>query len=427
MRSALFLIFFISLGAVRAQISNDNCNAAGVLCPGIFETVNNLNTTVNTCLSCQDDFTACFTPLNTAWFSFTTYAGGNASLRMQNLQFNPNVDNLNNSFSIAIFQADVPCFSQSYTLFECLADINSNTTLPLSGLLPNTNYYVVFSGTQNGPTANAPSEVQLDVRITGQAVTRPAAQVSIGASPTEVCKGAPVTLIADLNLCPNNTAIDWYRNNQFWFTSSIGAITIDDAENGDQFYAQTTCYDVCIETIQTNTLTLVVHDFIVDAGNDVTILQGEGTQLNGSTTETSFFWSPPVGLTNPNMLNPVASPEITTMYYLTSSNGICELVDSVTITVISDLVVPNVFSPNNDGINDVWEILGTENYEDVYVQVYDRSGQRVLESVNYNPLRFWNGTHRNKPLPVSTYFYVIVLDRNSDKEKVLKGSVTIIN
>lgn len=425
MLRATFFAFLFFPSIFFAQISNDDCQDAGFLCPGIFESVNNFGATVNTCLSCQDDFIDCFTPLNTSWFTFTTYSGGNAALRMQNIAFNPNVDNQNNSFSVAIFQADVACFSQSYTLVDCVLDVVANTTHPLSGLLPNTTYYVVFSGTQNG-AANAPSEVQFDVRISGNAVNRPIGQVSVGSSPEEVCLGSPVTLIADVTQCPDNTAINWFRNGQFWFTSPIGSITVDDVVDGETFYATTTCYNVCIESIQTNILEMTVHDFAVNAGSDTTILQGEGVQLSGFTSESTFFWSPPVGLTNPDILNPIASPNSTTTYYLTASNGICELVDEVTITVISDLVIPNVFTPNGDGRNDEWEILGTENYNDVYVQVYDRSGQRVLEAVNYNPLRFWNGTHRGKPLPVSTYFYVIVLDRNTETEKVLKGSVSII-
>ena len=58
--------------------------------------------------------------------------------------------------------------------------------------------------------------------------------------------------------------------------------------------------------------------------------------------------------------------------------------------------------------------------------VYDRSGQKVLEAVNYNPLRFWDGKRGDKSLPTSTYFYVITLDRNLESEKIVKGSVTII-
>lgn len=422
----IILIFSIVLfSTAHSQISSDNCADAGQLCPNRVEPVNNFNTTINTCLACPDDFDLCFTPLNTAWFKFTTTDNGNAVLRIQNLTFNNAINNPNNSMNLAVFEATVPCFSQSYSLIHCATDIQANTNEQLTGLQSNTTYYVVFSGTQNG-TANAPSEALFNVRITGAAVDRAEPEVSIGHSPAEICKGNPVTLIADITTCPENSELQWYKNGSLWLSTPNNVITTLDIENGDEFYALTTCFEMCTENIQTNNLTINIHDFVVDAGQDTTIVQGNGIELSGFTTESNYFWSPPLGLTSPTILNPIASPEYTTTYFLTASNGLCEITDELTITVISDLIVPNVFSPNGDGVNDVWEILGTENYQEVYVVIYDRSGQKVLEAVNYNPLRFWNGTNRGKDLPASTYFYVITLDRNTSSQKVIKGSVTII-
>ncbi len=425
-RIALIInLFFCNL--LFGQMSNDNCDQAGQLCPNLWQQVDNYNTTVVTCLSCQDDFDSCFVPLNTSWFTFSTYAGGNLVLEIQNLAFNAAINNDNNSMNLAIFQATVPCFSQSYDLVHCVNDLTTNTVELVMDLEPNTTYYVVFSGTQNGPGALQPSEMEFLVRISGMAVDRPAASVSIGAVPPEICRGEPITLIADLSNCPENTDVQWFKNNELWLTiPNSNAITTEDVENGDSFYAVTTCFDVCIETIQTNTYDVTVHDFFVYAGEDATITQGEGVELTGFTTENIFYWTPELGLTNPNITNPIASPNSTTTYNFHASNGICEIVDAVTITVISDLVIPNVFSPNGDGVNDVWEILGTENYGEVYVLVFDRSGQKVLEAVNYNPLRFWDGTRRGKPLPSSTYYYVITVDRNTSSEIILKGSVTIV-
>ena len=409
-----------------SQLSNDNCPDAGQLCPNLWQTVDNNSTTVSSCLSCEDDFNLCFVPLNTTWFSFVTYNSGDLTLEIQNLAFNQNIDNANNSLNIAIFQAGVPCFSQSYELIHCVLDVNTNINELVTALEANTEYHVVFSGTQNGPTAIEPSEASCLVRISGPAVERIPASVSIGASPPEICRGAPVSLLADLAVCPDNTDIQWFKNGVFWLSTPSNAITLDDVQNGDTFYAVTSCYEECTTPIQTNTLVITVHDFEVNAGEDLIITQNQGAQLNGLTDASSFYWSPEIGLSDPYILNPIASPDFTTTYFLTASNGICEIADDITVTVISDLIVPNVFSPNGDGINDTWEILGTENYQEVYVVVYDRSGQKVLEAVNYNPLRFWNGTQRGKALPTSTYFYVITLDRNSNKEKFVKGSVTII-
>jgi gliding motility-associated-like protein len=378
-------------------------------------------------MSCQDDFNLCFTPLNTAWFTFNTYdLGGDLILSIQNIQFDATVNNDNNSLNLAIFNAPVPCFSQSYELIYCINDFNANINETVLDLEANMTYYVVFSGTQNGAGALEPSQANFQVRVSGIAVSRPITNISVGAVEQEICIGQPLTLIVDTMACPDASSINWFKNNVLWLTTDANVITTDEVEDGDEFRVETTCYVDCPESKVSNTIVITVYDFPVNAGADVTISQGQGITLSGSTNQIDYFWSPPTGLNNPNMLNPVASPETTTTYYLTASNGICEIVDDMTITVISGLVIPDVFSPNGDGINDTWEILGTENFQEVYVVVYDRSGQKVFESVNYNPLKYWNGTFKNKALPTSTYYYVITLDRSLNNSQVLKGPVTII-
>jgi gliding motility-associated-like protein len=427
MKQIVVVIFLLSTPFLRSQIATDDCGSAGQLCPDEWVNINNFNATTVTCLACQDDFNLCFSPLNTAWFYFNTLdLGGDMLLSIQNLQFDIAVNNDNNSLNLAIFKAPVPCFSQSYELVHCVNDFNTNITENVLALEPNTTYYVVFSGTQNGPGAFQPSQASFQVQISGLAVARPPAAISLGAVNQQMCVGQPLTLIADMTSCPEYTSVNWFKNGVFWLTTNTNGITTDDVQDGDTFNATSSCYVDCPISVNSNTVGITVYNFPVNAGSDVTISQGQGITLSGSTTQADYFWSPPTGLNNPFILNPIASPETTTTYYLTASNGICEIVDELTITVISELIIPDVFTPNSDGFNDTWEILGTENFQEVYVVVYDRSGQKVFESVNYNPLKFWNGTFRNKELPTSTYFYVITLDRSSENSKIIKGSVTIV-
>jgi gliding motility-associated-like protein len=71
----------------------------------------------------------------------------------------------------------------------------------------------------------------------------------------------------------------------------------------------------------------------VDAGNDQTICQGSGTDLNGQTNGSVVSWQPSTGLSNTNSLHPIARPGVTTQYYLEVSSGVCHAIDSVTIIV----------------------------------------------------------------------------------------------
>lgn len=74
-------------------------------------------------------------------------------------------------------------------------------------------------------------------------------------------------------------------------------------------------------------------DLKIDAGNNITICEGVQTNLNATSNGTSFLWSPTTGLSNTTILNPQASPDITTKYFVTAKEGICSHKDSVTVFV----------------------------------------------------------------------------------------------
>ncbi|MBQ6276784.1 MAG: gliding motility-associated C-terminal domain-containing protein [Bacteroidales bacterium] len=69
--------------------------------------------------------------------------------------------------------------------------------------------------------------------------------------------------------------------------------------------------------------------------------------------------------------------------------------------------VPNVFTPNDDGINDTWEITHIDMYPDAKIFVYNRWGQKMYEGNGTS--EYWNGEYRGKKVPAGTYFYVVEL------------------
>jgi gliding motility-associated-like protein len=86
------------------------------------------------------------------------------------------------------------------------------------------------------------------------------------------------------------------------------------------------------------------------------------------------------------------------------------------------LEVPNAFSPNGDGINDVWNITGKDFYPDIEVTIYNRWGQAVWKSGRGYPVP-WDGRSRGKALPMDSYHYFIELQGRS---KTLMGTVTVV-
>lgn len=93
-------------------------------------------------------------------------------------------------------------------------------------------------------------------------------------------------------------------------------------------------------------------------------------------------------------------------------------VATVTITLICDKVfVFNGISPNGDGLNDTWQILGIELYPANEVRVFNRWGNQVYEKQGYTNVEAWDGTWNGKALPDGTYFYVIVLGSGNGKQQ----------
>ncbi|RZK25730.1 MAG: PKD domain-containing protein, partial [Flavobacterium sp.] len=136
----------------------------------------------------------------------------------------------------------------------------------------------------------------------------------------------------------------------------------------------------------------------------------------------TYKWAPSVGLDHDNILNPIASPEKDTDYKLiaTTAEG-CTVTTSVTVKVLQGLVPPNSFTPNGDGVNDVWNIKYLESYPNATIEVFNRNGNRVFFSNGYKTP--FDGNYQNEPLPVGVYYYLIN-PRNG--RKTVTGPLTII-
>ena len=176
------------------------------------------------------------------------------------------------------------------------------------------------------------------------------------------------------------------------------------------------CGNPAISTIEV--MPLVSMDNMIDAK----ILPGQHIRLNPVSNATSFAWDPDPSLDRYDVRDPLANPTITTTYRVVATNDAgCEKEGFVTVAVLSDLIIPNSFTPNGDGINDVWEIEGLEDYPNVFIQVFNRWGSLVFSSKGYDTA--WNGQFSGTPLPSATYYYTISSDVF---EQPLNGAVTIL-
>ncbi|HEX3167809.1 MAG TPA: PKD domain-containing protein, partial [Chitinophagaceae bacterium] len=167
---------------------------------------------------------------------------------------------------------------------------------------------------------------------------------------------------------------------------------------------------------------------LINAGPDKFIVPNGDTQINAINATPgnfSYTWTPSLGLSSSNTLNPIASPGITTEYMITAVDidNNCMANDKVIVSVITGLYVPTAFTPNGDGKNDKWQISGLAVHPDAMVTIYNRWGQIIYQAKDYynNP---WDGKLKGVAQPTGTFVYLIKL--NDAKGQILKGTVTII-
>jgi gliding motility-associated-like protein len=92
--------------------------------------------------------------------------------------------------------------------------------------------------------------------------------------------------------------------------------------------------------------------------------------------------------------------------------------------------VPNIFSPNNDGINDVFYIQSNAQVTEVKsFRIYDRWGAVVFEDLNFltnDPQHGWDGSYGGRELDPAVFVYAIVVETIDDRQLILKGDVALI-
>jgi gliding motility-associated-like protein len=176
----------------------------------------------------------------------------------------------------------------------------------------------------------------------------------------------------------------------------------------------------------TYTMPVTVHPYpVVDAGPDRLVLEGGRIVLQPVVTgnDLHYLWTPNLYFAGSNA---VAMPTVNGVdditYTLTvTARGGCAASDQVFIKVLKKPQIPNIFSPNGDGVHDRWVIPYLESYPGCTIDIYNRYGQLVYHAVNY--LAPWDGKTNGKDVPVGTYYYVI--DPKNGRNKIA-GYVDVI-
>jgi gliding motility-associated-like protein len=155
--------------------------------------------------------------------------------------------------------------------------------------------------------------------------------------------------------------------------------------------------------------------------NDTSKCANSSVVLDVSFPNANYMWkdlstSPVYTVTNPGF------------YYCTVSNYCGTAIDTIHVSDIDCECVPllpNIFSPNGDGINDEFRPDIGCIPASFQLKIFNRAGQVVFESNALN--NYWKGTFQNQPVPIGTYYYILKVQGQSDptaREKT--GSITLI-
>ena len=178
-------------------------------------------------------------------------------------------------------------------------------------------------------------------------------------------------------------------------------------------------------------------DFEISLGDTSTVL--EALLLNGQDPSTfdSVVWSPTefiTGCIDPACLLVGINPfeETTYTVTITDQNG-CVGTSSVTVRIDKrrNVYVPNVFSPNDDGVNDQWRISAGQDVELVnYLRIYDRWGELIYEAdrfvPNDNSSEYWDGTFRGKKMNPGVFVYLAEIEFVDGRVLLYRGTVTLV-
>lgn len=251
-------------------------------------------------------------------------------------------------------------------------------------------------------------------------------------SDTVVCINEVLPLQGTLTV--PDTAITWK-----WDLGSNGQSA---DQNTSVKYPQTGNYAVTLEAAnklgckdKTSKNIFVPPTPTITVSGNTTIAVGSGIPMpvTYSANVATYAWTPANSLSCTNCAIPFADPKFTTTYNVRVEDVYgCAATQGITITVIcnsSNYFVPNTFSPNGDGQNDVFMPRGKNIDRVNRMQIFNRWGELVFEKRNFmanDASAGWNGTYKGKPASADVYVYVVEFVCDNASVVPFRGNVTLL-
>jgi gliding motility-associated-like protein len=289
--------------------------------------------------------------------------------------------------------------------------------------------YCIFSTQAGcaGPVQDSSNVIDLSIDPQG------AAAVTIAAAPkTSICTGQAITFTATVTNGSNSPVFEWLVNGDS--TGDVNStFTRSNFSNDDVVTCLIVSDDAC-GLAKSNSIPLTVSiPPVIQPGQIFTIPRGGSLTLDPviSGTVNTWAWSPGAWLSDSTIQDPVADPPATITYTLmVEANGGCGDTATVLVDVFTPLALPNAFTPNGDGRNDRFYVLGGPVNSVVETfGVFNRWGQavfRVHDAAPGDASAGWDGRVNGSFVPPGTYVYVVVMRFATGARQTYKGTVEVI-
>jgi len=158
----------------------------------------------------------------------------------------------------------------------------------------------------------------------------------------------------------------------------------------------------------------------------VQLFPGESYQMDPQGNCLFFNWWPPLGLSSTTIASPIAQPPVNTRYIVHGrTEGGCEVTDSIDILISNESLIdiPNAFSPNGFGANNILKAVKRGQVTLKYLRIFNRWGNKVFETSNIE--EGWNGEFNGVKQPSGVYVFMIEAETNSGRRFYKQGNITL--
>ena len=311
------------------------------------------------------------------------------------------------------------------------------TATPLTATGTNLLWYTVPTGGTGDATAPTPNTTTVS-STTWYVTQTPSGTCESPRTPVTVTIASPSTAptATPQTYCENATAtpLTATGSNLLWYTAATGGTGAPTAPtpstttvSSTTWYVTQTPSGTCESQRTALTVTISANPTVTVSAAEIEACAGDQIKLEASGA-TDYDWSPATFLSDPSVSDPALTAQSSSLYTVTGTTNGCSATATVQVTIKSGCsmgyYIPNAFSPNGDGANDLFRVKTSDVPRSFNMIVFNRYGGKIFETADIGT--GWNGAIGGNLAPAGTYVYAVVLTTSNGSMIRREGTVILV-